>query len=102
MVLSLRSGLNSLETRPGADIIPVPSEVRSKANFQNMSLLNTTGAFYMSSSSPDRTIPRFRATAPERDTLQSTARLVPADPEFPGAGLNGSPMPLSFAAVNTP
>ena len=47
VVLSLRSGLNSLEARLGADIILVPSEAQSKVSFQNMFLQGTTGAFYM-------------------------------------------------------
>ena len=38
IVLSLRSGLNSLEARLGADIILVPSEAQSKISFQNMFL----------------------------------------------------------------
>jgi len=47
VVLSLRSGLNSLEARLGADIILVPSEAQSRVSFQNMFLQGTTGAFYM-------------------------------------------------------
>ena len=47
VVLSLRSGLNSLEARLGADIILVPSEAQSKVSFQNMFLQGATGAFYM-------------------------------------------------------
>ena len=50
VVLSLRSGLNSLEARLGADIILVPSEAQSKVSFQNMFLQGTTGAFYMDAS----------------------------------------------------
>ena len=47
VVLSLRRGLNSLESRLGADIIVVPSSAQSKVSFQNMLLQGTTGAFYM-------------------------------------------------------
>ena len=54
VVLSLRSGLNSLEARLGADIILVPSEAQSKVSFQNMFLQGTTGAFYMDASVPDK------------------------------------------------
>ena len=50
VVLSLRSGLNSLEARLGADIILVPAEAQSKVSFQNMFLQGTTGAFYMDAS----------------------------------------------------
>ena len=54
VVLSLRSGLNSLEARLGADIILVPSEAQSKVSFQNMFLQGTTGAFYMDASVLDQ------------------------------------------------
>ena len=47
VILSLRQGLNSLESRLGADIIVVPSSAQSKVSFQNMLLQGTTGAFYM-------------------------------------------------------
>lgn len=47
IVMSLRQGLNSLESRLGADIIVVPSSAQSKVSFQNMLLQGTTGAFYM-------------------------------------------------------
>ena len=56
VVLSLRSGLNSLEARLGADIILVPSEAQSKVSFQNMFLQGTTGAFYMDASVLDQAL----------------------------------------------
>ena len=56
VVLSLRSGLNSLEARLGADIILVPSEAQSKVSFQNMFLQGTTGAFYMDASALDEAL----------------------------------------------
>ena len=56
VVLSLRSGLNSLEARLGADIILVPSEAQSKVSFQNMFLQGTTGAFYMDASVLDKAL----------------------------------------------
>ena len=56
VVLSLRSGLRSLEARLGADIIVVPSEAQSKVSFQNMFLQGTTGAFYMDPSALDRVL----------------------------------------------
>ena len=56
VVLSLRSGLTSLEARLGADIIVVPSEAQSKVSFQNMFLQGTTGAFYMDASALDRAL----------------------------------------------
>ncbi len=56
VVLSLRSGLNSLEARLGADIILVPSEAQSKVSFQNMFLQGTTGAFYMNASALDQAL----------------------------------------------
>ena len=54
IVLSLRSGLYSLQDRLGADIILVPSEAQSKVSFQNMFLQGTTGAFYMDASVQDK------------------------------------------------
>ncbi len=54
VVLSLRSGLNSLEARLGADIILVPTEAQSKVSFQNMFLQGTTGAFYMDASALEK------------------------------------------------
>ena len=56
VVLSLRSGLNSLEARLGADIIVVPSEAQSKVSFQNMFLQGTTGAFYMDASALEKAL----------------------------------------------
>ena len=56
VVLSLRSGLNSMEARLGADIILVPSEAQSKVSFQNMFLQGTTGAFYMDASVLDKAL----------------------------------------------
>ena len=56
MVLSLRSGLHSLEARLGADIIVVPSQAQSKVSFQNMFLQGTTGAFYMNASALDQAL----------------------------------------------
>ena len=47
VVDSLRSGLNSLEARLGADIIVMPSSAESKVSFRNLLLQGTTGAFYM-------------------------------------------------------
>jgi len=56
VVLSLRSGLNSLEARLGADIILVPSEAQSRVSFQNMFLQGTTGAFYMDAAVLDKAL----------------------------------------------
>ncbi len=56
VVLSLRSGLNSLEARLGSDIILVPSEAQSKVSFQNMFLQGTTGAFYMDAAVLDKAL----------------------------------------------
>lgn len=54
VVMSLQQGLNSLESRLGADIIVVPSSAQSKVSFQNMLLQGTTGAFYMDSENLER------------------------------------------------
>lgn len=54
VIRSLRHGLDSLESRLGADIIVVPSSAQSKVSFQNMLLQGTTGAFYMDAANLDR------------------------------------------------
>ena len=56
VVMSLKRGLNSLESRLGADIIVVPSSAQSKTSFKNMLLQGTTGAFYMSDDNLTRTL----------------------------------------------
>lgn len=50
VILSLRSGVNSLEARLGADIIVIPATARSKVDPEEVLLQGTTGAFYMSDS----------------------------------------------------
>ena len=50
VVLSLRSGLKSLEARLGADVIVVPANAKSKVNLENMYLQCTAGYFYMDAS----------------------------------------------------
>ena len=50
VVLSLRSGLKSLEARLGADVIVVPANAKSKVNLENMYLQGTAGYFYMDAS----------------------------------------------------
>lgn len=54
LVSSLRSGLNSLEARLGADIIVMPAEAESKVSFKNLLLQGTAGAFYMDASTLDQ------------------------------------------------
>ena len=54
VIRSLRQGLNSLESRLGADIIVVPSSAQSRVSFQNMLLQGTTGAFYMDAANLER------------------------------------------------
>ncbi len=54
VVMSLRQGLSSLESRLGADIIVVPSSAQSKVSFKNMLLQGTTGAFYMNAANLER------------------------------------------------
>ena len=53
VVRSLDRGLNSLESRLGADIIVLPSSAESKVSFKNLLLQGTTGAFYMSADALD-------------------------------------------------
>ncbi len=47
IVGSLQSGLNSLETRLGADIIVVPDEAKSKKDLESILLDGVPGYFYM-------------------------------------------------------
>lgn len=67
IVLSLRTGLQSLEARLGADIILVPSEAQSKVSFQNMFLQGTAGAFYMDASVTEKAmeVPGVEKAAPQ-------------------------------------
>ena len=67
IVLSLRNGLQSLESRLGADIILVPAEAQSKVSFQNMFLQGTTGAFYMDASVAEKAmeVPGVEKVAPQ-------------------------------------
>ena len=67
IIMSLRSGLQSLEARLGADIILVPSEAQSKVSFQNMFLQGTTGAFYMDASVTEKAmeVPGVEKAAPQ-------------------------------------
>jgi putative ABC transport system permease protein len=48
MVSGLKSGINSLETKLGADIMVVPYEATTKSTFSNMILQGNPGYFYMS------------------------------------------------------
>ena len=53
-VSGLKSGLNSLETRLGADIMVVPYEATSKSTLSDMILQGNPGYFYMDSSVYDK------------------------------------------------
>ena len=90
VVLSLRSGLNSLEARLGADIILVPSEAQSKVSFQNMFLQGTTGAFYMDASALEKAmaVEGVEAAAPQTflaslkaDCCSIRIQVIGIDPE---------------------
>ena len=90
VVLSLRSGLRSLEARLGADIILVPSEAQSKVSFQNMFLQGTTGAFYMDASAAEKAleVPGVEKTAPQTflaslkaDCCSVKIQVIGIDPE---------------------
>ena len=54
VVRSLRSGLDSLQARLGADIIVLPGSARSKVDFQQLLLQGTAGAFYMKADSLEK------------------------------------------------
>ena len=90
IVMSLRSGLQSLEARLGADIILVPSEAQSKVSFQNMFLQGTTGAFYMNASVQEKAmeVPGVEKVAPQTflaslkaDCCSIKIQVIGIDPE---------------------
>lgn len=54
IVRSLRSGLDSLEARLGADVMVVPKEASQKQSFENIVLQGSTGYFYMDKSLMDK------------------------------------------------
>ena len=90
VVMSLRSGLKSLESRLGADIIVVPSSAQSKVSFKNMLLQGTTGAFYMSSDNLDRTLevegvekaaPQIFLSSLKADCCSIRIQVIGIDPE---------------------
>jgi putative ABC transport system permease protein len=54
MVSGLKSGLNSLESKLGADIMVVPYEATTKSTFSNMILQGNPGYFYMSENVLDK------------------------------------------------
>ena len=90
IVLSLRQGLNSLESRLGADIIVVPSSAQSKVSFQNMLLQGTTGAFYMDSDNLDRVLevegvekaaPQIFLSSLKADCCSIKIQVIGIDPE---------------------
>ena len=47
MITSLKTGLHSLESRLGADIMVVPYEAATKSNLETIVLQGATGYFYM-------------------------------------------------------
>ena len=53
-VTSLKTGLNALEARLGADIMVVPASATSKKNFENIVLQGSMGYFYMDKSYYDK------------------------------------------------
>ena len=58
MVSSLKTGLHSLESRLGADIMVVPYEATTKSNLENIVLQGSTGYFYMDNSRADKILSR--------------------------------------------
>ena len=71
VISSLRTGMENLEGRLGADIIVVPSSAKSKINLDNMLLSGTTGYYYMNSEVLDK----IRAT---QNVEQAAAQLYMA------------------------
>ena len=90
VVMSLQRGLESLESRLGADIIVVPSSAQSKVSFQNMLLQGTTGAFYMDSSNLNRVLevegvekaaPQVFLASLKADCCSAKVQVIGFDPE---------------------
>lgn len=54
--LGLSNGLNSLETRLGADIMVIPESAAAKQDFNNIILQGSTGYFYMDKTVEDKLI----------------------------------------------
>ena len=57
-VSSLRTGLNALEARLGADIMTVPASALSKKDFENVIMQGSMGYFYMDRSYLDKAAER--------------------------------------------
>lgn len=90
VVGSLRSGLDSLEARIGADIIVMPATAESKVSFQNLLLQGTAGAFYMDAAALDRVleVEGVEAAAPQTflaslkaDCCAIKVQVIGIDPE---------------------
>ena len=90
VLMSLREGLGSLESRLGADIIVVPSSAQSKTSFKNMLLQGTTGAFYMSRENLARTLevdgvekaaPQLFLSSLKADCCSIKIQVIGFDPE---------------------
>ena len=90
VVRSLRSGLDSLQARLGADIIVLPSSARSKVDFQELLLQGTAGAFYMSADALDavREVDGVELAAPQTflaslkaDCCAVKVQVIGMDPE---------------------
>ena len=90
IVMSMRQGLQSLESRLGADIIVVPSSAQSKVSFKNMLLQGTTGAFYMKGENLTRTLevegvekaaPQVFLSSLKADCCSARVQVIGFDPE---------------------
>ncbi len=90
IVMSMKRGLNNLESRLGADIIVVPSSAQSKVSFKNMLLQGTTGAFYMSGENLTRTLevegvekaaPQLFLSSLKADCCSIRIQIIGIDPE---------------------
>ena len=91
IVLSLRTGLNSLEARLGADIIVVPAEAESKVSLQNMYLQGTVGAYYMNASALEKALevegvekaaPQVFLASLKADCCSIKIQVIGIDPEL--------------------
>ena len=67
IIMSLQNGLNSYQSRLGADIVVVPYEARTKGTLESILLQGIPGYFYMDASYLEkiRTIDGIEAATPQ-------------------------------------
>ena len=89
-ISGLKSGLNSLQTRLGADIMVVPKEAASKSRLEDIVLQGNPGYFYMDRSVMDklgtmegiaRMSPQFFLATASASCCSAAVQIIGFDPE---------------------